>query len=281
MVLLPPGDHHVRRRIVFLSPHLDDAALSCGGLICSQALSGTSVLVVSIFAGSPALSSLSPLAAELHGRWGNTTNPVGARRQEDRKAMRLLGADCLHLGHLDAIYRAEGESFLYVIDEELFASPRPSEAGLLAEIVSELRSLYVGEYATLFAPLAVGNHVDHQLVRHAALALEIPSRSVVFYEDYPYVERPGDLTKALDTVSPATWKADVQSLSEECLQTKIKAIAAYRSQLGTLFSGEERMALRVRDYSLTISPDHQYGERYWRITGDQGSGHLARPVEAM
>ncbi len=258
----------MRSRIVFLSPHLDDAALSCGGLICSQALSGTPVLVVSVFAGLPALSSLSPLAAELHERWGNTTNPVGARRQEDRKAMRSLGADCLHLGYLDAIYRAEGESFLYVVDEELFASPHPSEAGLLAKIVSELGSLHIGEYTTLFAPLAVGNHIDHQLVRDAALALETPSRSVVFYEDYPYVERPGDLTKALDTGSPPTWKADVQSLSEECLQTKIKAIAAYRSQLGTLFSGEERMALRVRDYALTVSQDHQYAERYWRTTGE-------------
>jgi LmbE family N-acetylglucosaminyl deacetylase len=268
MVLLPPGDHHVRRRTVFLSPHLDDAALSCGGLICSQALSGTPVLVVSVFAGLPAVLSVSPLAAELHERWGNTTNPAGARRQEDQRAMRLLGADCLHLGYLDAIYRAEGESSLYVADEELFASPRPSEAGLLAKIVSELGSLHIGEHTTLFAPLAVGNHVDHQLVRDAALTLEIPSRSVVFYEDYPYVERPGDLTKALDTISPAMWKADVPSLSEECLQTKIKAIAAYRSQLGTLFGGEEKMTMRVRDYALTVSPDNQYGERYWRITGD-------------
>jgi len=258
----------VQRRTVFLSPHLDDAALSCGGLICSQALSGTPVLVVSIFAGLPALSSVSPLAAELHERWGNTANPVGARLQEDRKAMRLLRADCLHLGYLDAIYRAESESFLYTADEELFAPPCPSDARLVAQIVSDLGSLLVAEGNTLFAPLAVGNHVDHHLVRDAALALASPSLPVVFYEDYPYVERPGDLTEALDTISPATWKSDVRPLSEECLQTKTKAIAAYRSQLGTLFGGEERMARRVRDYALTVSPNQEYGERYWRRTGD-------------
>lgn len=259
----------MRRRTVFLSPHLDDAALSCGGLICSQALSGRPVLVVTIFAGLPPLSALSPLAAGLHERWGNPWNPVGAPRQEDRTAMRLLGADCLHLGYLDAIYRAGGDSFLYVADEELFGTPRPSEAGLVAQIGSNVASFHMAEGTTLFAPLAAGNHVDHQIVRDAALALESASRSIVFYEDYPYVERPGDLTKALHTIAPTTWKAAVQPLSEERLQTKVKAIAAYRSQLGTLFDGEEMMAQRVRDYALTVSPDHQYGERYWRTTGDR------------
>jgi LmbE family N-acetylglucosaminyl deacetylase len=256
----------VRSRTIFLSPHLDDAALSCGGLICSRALSGMPALVVTIFAGLPPLSALSPLAAELHERWGISANPVAARREEDWTAMRVLGADCLHLGYLDAIYRADADSFLYTADDELFGPPRPSEADLVARIVSDLASLHVAEVTTLFAPLAAGNHVDHQLVRDAALALEIPSRSIVFYEDYPYVDQPGDLTKALRTVSPATWKAEVRPVSEECLQTKVNAIAAYRSQLGTLFGGEEMMAQRVRDYALTVSPDHQYGERYWRTT---------------
>jgi len=220
----------VRRRTVFLFPHLDDAALSCGGLICSQALSGRPVLVVTIFADLPPLSALSPLAAGLHERWGNPWNPVGMRRQEDETAMRLLGADCLHLGYLDAIYRAGGDSLLYVADEELFGAPRPSEAGLVAQIASDVASIHAAEGTTLFAPLAAGNHVDHQSVRDAALALENSSGSVVFYEDYPYVERPGDLTKALHTITPRAWKAKVQPLSEECLQTKVKTIAAYHSQ---------------------------------------------------
>jgi LmbE family N-acetylglucosaminyl deacetylase len=268
MILLPPGDHHVRRTTLFLSPHLDDAALSCGGLICSQTSSGIPVLVVTIFAGLPPLSALSPLAAGLHERWGNPGNPVGMRRQEDRTAMRLLGADCVHLRYLDAIYRADGDCFLYVSDEELFGPPRPSDQSLVPQIVSDIASLHGAEGATLFAPLAAGNHVDHQLVRDVALALEGPSHSIVFYEDYPYVERPGDLTKALHTMSPATWRAEVQPLSEQCLQTKVKAIAVYSSQLGTLFNGEEMMAQRVRDYALTVSPDHQYGERFWRTMGN-------------
>jgi LmbE family N-acetylglucosaminyl deacetylase len=268
MVVLPQGDHLVSARTIFLSPHLDDAALSSGGLICSQCLSGMGVLVVTIFAGSPPLAELSALAAELHDRWGNPRSPVVSRRQEDRTAMHLLGADCLHLQYLDAIYRTDGDSFLYTTDEELFGPPHPSEAGLPSQIASALASIDVAEDATVFAPLAAGDHVDHQLVRDAALALDNPSPHIVFYEDYPYVEQPGELTKALRTIAQAAWKAKVQPLTEECLRTKVEAIAAYRSQLGALFNGEEMMLRRVRDYARAVSPDHQYGERYWRTTED-------------
>jgi hypothetical protein len=69
----------------------------------------------------------------------------------------------------------------------------------------------------------------------------------------------------------------VQPLSEQCLQTKLEAIAAYRSQLGTLFNGEEMMAERVRDFALTVSGDHQYGERFWRTTGNGSSGASRTP----
>ena len=38
---------------VYLSPHLDDAVLSCGGLIHRQVVAGQRPLVVTIFAGTP------------------------------------------------------------------------------------------------------------------------------------------------------------------------------------------------------------------------------------
>jgi LmbE family N-acetylglucosaminyl deacetylase len=272
VVPLLPEIHRVRTTTIFLSPHLDDAVLSCGGLICSQALAGTRVLVVTIFAGEPTLAGLSPLAAELQVRWGNTENPVAARRQEDRCAMGRLGAESLHLEYLDAIYRADDAGFLYLSDEGLFGSPHASDGGLASRIATSLSSIEALKEATLFAPLAVGNHVDHQLVRDAVLAARELSRRVIFYEDYPYVEQPGQLTRALERIGPAGWEAEVQALAEEWLQAKIEAIATYRSQLATLFGGEQTMISRVRDYAHAVSPDQEYGERYWRSTGHQDSG---------
>jgi LmbE family N-acetylglucosaminyl deacetylase len=38
---------------VFISPHPDDAALSCGGLIASLRELGQNVAIVSVFSGGP------------------------------------------------------------------------------------------------------------------------------------------------------------------------------------------------------------------------------------
>jgi LmbE family N-acetylglucosaminyl deacetylase len=268
MVLLHTGTQDVSTKAIYLSPHLDDAVLSCGGSISSQALSGTEVLVVTVFAGIPSTGKLSPLATELHNRWGNTQSPVVARRQEDHNAMSVLGAKFLHLGFADAIYRSDGDSFLYQSDQDLFGPLHPSDANLLAQVAAELATIQGLSHSTVFVPLAVGNHVDHQLIRDTVLATHSLLGRALFYEDYPYVEQPGGLTRALEALGPEGWTPEVKPLTEGDLRAKISAIGAYRSQTSTLFGDEETMTQRVRNYARTVSPDQEYGERFWRFSRD-------------
>ena len=75
------------RRCLYLSPHFDDAALSCGGLIRQLVLEDTQVLVATIFAGEPPPADISPFAAGMHARWGDVEHSSTVRREEDRKAM--------------------------------------------------------------------------------------------------------------------------------------------------------------------------------------------------
>ena len=252
-------------RALYLSPHLDDAVLSCGGLIRRQVTSGTPVLVVTVFAGEPQHAELSAYAAQTHSRWGKATHPTTVRRKEDRSAMNLLGAEYLHLAYADAIYRFSQDSFLYSSDQELFGPIHPSESRLLSRLAEIIAGLHTSRDETVYAPLAVGNHVDHQLVRDALLSLQAHSSQIVFYEDYPYVDRPGALTGALRMLGTQEWESEVQLLDEQCLKAKITAIAAYQSQMATLFEGDKTMALRVREYSRAVSPDQGFAERYWRI----------------
>jgi len=252
---------------VYLSPHLDDAVLSCGGLIHRQAAQGTRVLVVTIFAGHPPPDRLSAFAAAIHARWGTGHEPSVERRREDRAALDILGADFLHLDYLDAIYRFDGDSFLYLSDEELFGSPHPLDAGLSEQVKSSLSEALPLHQSSLYAPLGVGDHVDHQLVRRALLSLsDIPARPVL-YEDYPYAEKPGALTHALKSAGGGDWYPETIPLDEDNLEAKIRAIAAYRSQVNSLFGGEERMRLQVCDYARAISPTEGLAERYWHLTG--------------
>lgn len=256
-------------RVIFLSPHFDDAVLSCGGQIRRQVISGTPVLVVTVFAGEPPHLELSPYATQIHSRWGNATHPTTVRREEDRRAMHLLGADYLHLPYVDAIYRFHDGSFLYSSDQELFGPIHPSESTLLSRLAEIVADMCTSRDETVYAPLAVGNHVDHQLVRDALLSLEAHSSQIVFYEDYPYVDEPGALTGALRMLGTRKWESEVQLLDKQCLKAKVTAIAAYQSQMATLFEGDKTMALRVREYSRAVSPDQGFAERYWRTRGRQ------------
>nr|MBC7244326.1 PIG-L family deacetylase [Chloroflexota bacterium] len=250
---------------IFLSPHLDDAALSCGGLIHQQAQQGIRPLVITCFAGVPDYCVLSPFAAWQHQRWGEVRDPVGLRRKEDAMAMACLCAEYEHWDYLDCIYRCHpvtGE-FFYTAEEALFGPIASEELYLIDELVARLKITLSIESTHLYAPLAVGQHVDHQIVFQVALQLRRLGFTMQYYEDYPYAEDSESLASALGSwLSPPS--SFVLALSEEDIEVKIAAIRHYRSQLAMLFGDEFAMAKRVKTRALAVGAGHGYGERYWQ-----------------
>jgi len=249
--------------ITYLSPHLDDAVLSCGGLIRRQVISGAQVTVITVFAGQPLDHEISEYAASLHRLWGSGEETVPQRRREDRTALKWLGATARHLDYLDAIYRSDGNRFLYVSDQDLFDRPHKLEAKLIDDVAASIPRLLSPADSWLYAPLGVGNHVDHQLVARASMRLLQLTGRVIFYEDYPYVERPGALTTRLEGIGGLGWRPQIEALATECIQAKIDAVSSYQSQLSSLFGGAEKVKTRVTGYALAISPAEGMAERYW------------------
>jgi LmbE family N-acetylglucosaminyl deacetylase len=243
---------------LYISPHLDDATLSCGGRIWQQTQAGERVLVVTIFAGAPALDApLSPFAQEMHARWG-LADPVAARREEDAAALALLGAEGVYWSYVDYIYRQTAEGrFLCDGEEALFGEVHPAEDALIAELVDRLREL--AQEGTIYAPLAVGHHIDHQIVRRVMKGLA----GVIYYEDYPYAAKPGMLEAALEGEQ---WQAELVALSQEALETKIAAIVCYGSQLTSLeWADAVDMAAAVRAFAQQTGGS-ELAERYWQPT---------------
>ena len=251
---------------VYLSPHLDDAALSCGGMIYAQTKSGERVLIVTIFAGRPDYSRLSEFARFQHRWWGDPDDPIGQRRREDERACRILGADWIHLDELDAIYRcdpATGQT-LYNSDSEIFGPPHPADttkAVTMAEVW--LRRLPFS-HARVYAPLAAGSHVDHQLIRQAAMYLIQYGLSVVFYEDFPYVSDAEKLVQALAWAIPGGWQAQQIPLSLDELERKKEAISCYVSQTPVIFRHGPSMAEQVVEYARRVG-NGQPAERIWKL----------------
>ncbi|MDX1686422.1 MAG: PIG-L family deacetylase [Candidatus Promineifilaceae bacterium] len=247
--------------LLYLSPHLDDAVLSCGGQIYMHTEAGRSVLVVTFMAGEPRTDTRSTLAEYLHHNWGVTAETAVARRRaEDKAACRRLGADTLHLSVPDCIYRVHPESGqpLYTSDEALFGEVDESEAYLIEELVGKMSRLPAA--GRILGPLGVGHHVDHQLTKKAA-ERHFGREHLVYYEDYPYVQRDPDV---LDALLPAEtqWKPELIPLTEAALQARLEASLAYDSQISVLFNDPQTLADTLKTYVKSVG-----GERVWQPLG--------------
>jgi len=254
---------------LYLSPHLDDVVLSCGGTIHRCAARGARSTVVTIFAGSPGDDGLTAFARELKERWGGAGDPVGVRRQEDLEATRAVGADAVHLDLLDCVYRtgARSGAVLYPTVEHIFGDVHPEEASLYRVVLDALEPVLVAHpAAAIYAPLGVGHHVDHLITLQAALALRRAGRRVLCYEDYPYAVQPEEVARALALQAPDAdgWVRQVEELDAEDLRAKADAVAAYRSQISTFWPDDATMRRELAAYARTVGGG-RYGEAYWRL----------------
>lgn len=232
-------------RWVFLSPHLDDAVLSCGGLIFELVTSGAEVQIWTIFAGDAPPGPLSALAQELHARWKTGADAPRTRRAEDRKACRILGSRPVHLDFPECIYRRRPDNGLPLIgsNDELFQPLPDIELPLTAQI-SGILDRQLDQDTRLVSPLAIGGHVDHHLVRSAAESLHRP---LFYYADYPYL-----LSNKADGAwqMVSTWKIHRFPVSSRGLSAWQAAVACYRTQISTFWTSLAEMSAALQSYHL-------------------------------
>jgi LmbE family N-acetylglucosaminyl deacetylase len=271
---------------LFISPHLDDAILSCGGYINRLRVQGVKVIIATVFtADYNGQAPLSELAQSNLRKWGLGANPFAKRCEEDRLAASHLGADVLHLGFQDCIFRQDTPGrFLYtqrVVDVTVHSFDLTTLLPALQMALEELLAKYAGQKMHIFCPLGLGAHVDHLLVRLAVEFVGAPGM-IHYYEEFPYALRPNANGNQIESMSPRTI-----SLSESDLQARLSASADYISQIPGLFPSRwetyhqildarlpasrriypirynvpasvHRMDTFIRKYSETIG-----GERYW------------------
>ena len=234
---------------IFLSPHLDDIAFSCGGMVWDLVNDGHSVEIWTINAGDPPDDDLSPLAQELHLNWELGLDAVQIRRNEDQKACQIIGATPRYFSYLDCIYRKTSDGkFYYSSDGDIFGGLDPREMDLIERLSGHLLE-ELPEDARVVAPLGIGNHVDHELTRKAANRLGIP---LAFYADYPYTrELDGKETLEFMERSPE-WQYEEFPVSETGLKNWILAAQAYRSQISTFWDNDADLERQIREFSTFL-----------------------------
>ena len=247
---------------LFLSPHYDDAVYSCGGTIHQLTQQGQQVIIFTLMAGSPPDPMPdTPIVQDVHKRWQAGADPVQVRRAEDQQAATLLGARTLYNELPDCIYRTSGTMPLYPTVESIFGHIHIDDDAVL-----RLRGLGLAfdGLTALYAPLGVGHHVDHQIVRDWALGLKraTPELKLLLYADYPYTRDPSALDAALAYYHPTPLQAQPITLSEADLQAKIAAMQAYQTQLSTFWTDAAHLAADVR---AAFTQDAVIREPYWRV----------------
>jgi LmbE family N-acetylglucosaminyl deacetylase len=243
---------------LFLSPHLDDAVLSCGVLLRRAAATGPATVATVFSEAAPgphtraARSFLRQCAAS--GTSG-AEELFAARRAEDVEVVEAAGAHAVHLGRRDALFRtrrgvpgAVGRllpelahrypTFRFDIARGRVAG---GERDLAARIAEQVAALVAGTGAqVVFCPLGVGRHVDHVLVR--AVGPELGGR-VVYYADFPYALRSGPDERFLAAHGLRRWTSPDDPAAKRGL------IEGYRTQVDALFDGG-RVPARAEEYYL-------------------------------
>ncbi len=258
------------KRHVFLSPHYDDIPLSCGGTVARIASEGGQPEIALVFGDYPdPAEPLTDFAQRLHAEWGlDAGEVIDARRTEEARAASLIGASDQYLPFRDAIYRGSS----YVSDSLLFARPVAAEDGLPQQIATSLGLLESDRTGTtVYAPLAIGGHVDHQLVFQTGRVLHDAGYTVRFYEDLPYAlsadsrqlrfsELGGQVEQAETVPVGAFW------------DTKIDAIMCYQSQVAVIFQryvGVEptRAAISEAMHRYAVAAGNGIAsEQFWSLT---------------
>ena len=159
-------------RLCIVSPHLDDAVLSCGIAMQRAKAAGGQAVVINIFsAGSGS----------------------DVRQANDVQAVEMLGGRSVFLDELDAPdrdarYKAEREIF--------YGDFSAVSADYIAHVAARLSHVIDKEKPDLVLfPLGVGTHVDHLVAFEASKHM---GGNISYYEDRPYVLWPGMLQARLN-----------------------------------------------------------------------------------
>jgi LmbE family N-acetylglucosaminyl deacetylase len=204
-------------RDVIISPHLDDAVLSCWSI-----LERPGSIVMTLFAGLPD-SSVSTFWDRLCGQ-PNSSKMMRLRLKENRQVLDSLGVKAVNLPYLDNQYKPSPRDLVGIADK-IMSLTKPGD--------------------NIYAPLAVGGirrHADHLVAQQVGILLAAQGRKVSFYGDEPYILPLFKLKNwpvrirlsRIEKKLVLSLSLEVRKLTTGEQQRKEKAVRAYSSQFAML-----------------------------------------------
>ena len=220
------------KRVVVVSPHLDDAVMSLGATIAWAVQAGAKIEVLTVF---PSIATSTAPAGPWDRDCGFDTEGEQAteRREEDRQACLLLGATPRWLNFGAEPYERRGS------DDDIWSAVQAATEG--ADLI------LVPGYPLL--------HPDHAYLSELLLRKGLSGRRTVLYTEQPYAYT-HNMSPLGSAVAPAIKPLIGAPISWTRVRTerthrqvKLKAVRCYKTQLrhlGLRNIGLYRMLWRER-----------------------------------
>lgn len=250
---------------VFVSPHLDDAIFSAGGLILELA-GKTSVTVATLFtkAGFPPYTQSAKMHLKHSGySAASAEDLVSIRKQEDIRVCESIGINYKHLEFTDAMWRRKANTgFIGKLLKNIFPEINhlypfyrfnvisgklaKGDSGTADGIKNSLLA-FLGEIgqAVVFCPVGAGNHVDHIITRDVCAEI-FPQ--AIFWTDFPYYInfKPDNDFISKMSLLPCVWNKNLAKKKDSILEykTQVKDIAP-------LLHGDKNNALEEIFYTAS------------------------------
>ncbi len=236
---------HFNYENIIVSPHIDDAVFSLGGLLSRD--KDKKQKVVDVFS-----KSKYTLGSKADGR-----DVTEIRKEEERNALRKVGADVEFLDIADTSMRPDlRKGDIYKLEKKL--------------------TKYLGEGRHVYFPLAIGGHGDHVALSLVGIGLlaKTGSDNIYFYEDLPYAFKTTATFSAAkrflsgniasDSLYPlVNTQSDADKLESEMIDadydSKLEMCRAYKSQV------DWRIIAAVMGYGRMLGAVGGFRERIWRI----------------
>jgi LmbE family N-acetylglucosaminyl deacetylase len=225
-------------RVVIVSPHLDDAVLSCGNFMAAH----PGVYVVTVFAGNPPAYPVEPMRKwDVQSGFSPGDDVMETRRHEDDAALDILQATPVHLEFIEHSY---------------LPGDRPVAPEVLVDVLAP--ALAALRPALVIAPFGLANP-DHDVTHRACmLARERLGGDVSWwcYEDNGYKHIPGMLAWRVSRLfRHRIWPTPVCPPTDPSETKKQAAIACYPTQL---------LALED-DWAIGAKLAAPAPEQFWRL----------------
>jgi LmbE family N-acetylglucosaminyl deacetylase len=244
----------------FISPHLDDAVFSAGGIL-SKLQGKVPLHVINVFT-NPGDGILS-MSARAYMRQCGYTSPDALFRQrikEDSKALSQFGITPHNLSYTDALFRKKNgnsnpiaelsrvyPTYRYHVISGVISS---HDRTLMDSLQADLKRIITDPNARIFCPVGFGNHVDHLLVRDVCTQI-FSKKQIIFWSDFPYVFRNTVRNSFIEQNA-----LDIHDISPD-FKAKRRACSAYVSQYSQVIPDASTIKHTERYYT--------YGSRYSSI----------------